>query len=277
MGQGPVPSSTINNIAKTMNIPGSSGGINAPAVNEAQEGALKATASGEATASVNQWKDRQDKNAIDSKSASDAIVQNNNILQSYQKLSPYERGPLFGGKVADYKAALGIISPEAQDFDRYIKNRAVTLTQGLSNGNLTGPQLEAGQSLKVTRQAHPETVRHAMAFDNGLQSRNIQRQSFDLKAQNLGLTPAQSDVLWTKYINDKPFWDPKTSSILHKNMDYSQYLTPQKISEVRGGYDPTTMLNYKYKDAKDFNVALNTLNPEARQQVLDEMKRRGWH
>jgi hypothetical protein len=60
-------------------------------------------------------------------------------------------------------------------------------------------------------------------------------------------------------------------------MDYSQYLTPQKISEVRGGYDPTTMLNYKYKDAKDFNVALNTLNPEARQQVLDEMKRRGWH
>lgn len=43
------------------------------------------------------------------------------------------------------------------------------------------------------------------------------------------------------------------------------------------GFNPVSMLDNKYKNAEEFNEALNTLNPESRKQVLDEMKRRGWH
>lgn len=259
------PDSTINRIAGDIQNPGSQGGVNPAAVGEAQEGALKTTATTEAGNVANQWKDRQTQNAADSKAASQAIIDNNNVLNGYKKLNWAERGPYAGG--------LKAVSNAAIDFDRYANARSTSLAQAVSNGNLTGPQMETGRSLKVSREAKPENVEHAMAFDTALQARTLQRSGFDIRAQQAGLTPAQADVLWSRYINEKPFWDADKERILHKNLDYNSYLEPNKIAwakkpssqdylpKEQQGNDREINLN-GFKDEAEFQKWYNSADPE---------------
>lgn len=217
-----VPDSTINRVANGIRVAGSQGGNNPAAVAGAQEGALKTTANTEAANQQEQWKIRQDQAARDGQDAAKAMIDDNNILQGYRKLGWYERGPIIGSKKA--------MTTEATDFDRYASNRSTSLAQALSSGSITEQQFDAGKAMKVSREATPDSVEHAMAFDKGLQVRRQQRAPFQLEAQNAGLTPAQSDILWNRMIQEKPFWNARTSQIIPKNLNYKDYFNPNMIA-----------------------------------------------
>lgn len=222
-----------NRLAAAVQNPGSQGGVNPASVGAAQEKATETTATTEAGNIQAQWKAKQDAHVPAAENATNALVQNRNVLHGYAHMSPFEKGPVFGNVPA--------VTTAAQDFDRYAETRANLITQGFSGNNLTGPQMDQGHKLKPNRSNTEGSIHDAMAFDNGLQMRILQHQAFDKKANDLGLLPSEADVLWTRYINEKPFWDPENKKILRKNMDYDGYFTPEKVKWARSPNSETYM------------------------------------
>jgi len=236
-----MPDSTIGRVAGSVQIPGSAGGVNAGTVANAQGNAVNTTATAEAGNFANQWKDREDKLADFSKNSNDALIADNNILQTHRKLGVLERGPAFGNLPATTAAAA--------DMDRYASTRSTQLSEGLSAGNITQGQFDAGSKMKVTRTAPYDSVENAMAFDHALQIRNLQKQPFYAQAKNNGLLPAQADALWNRYVQENPFWDAKNEQILPNGLNAAKnYFTSPML---KWAHQPS-QLSYS-KDQDDYN------------------------
>ena len=219
-----VPDSRTGSIENNVKIPGSTGSVNAASLGEAGEARLKSMGTEEGSAYVRQWNDTNKDNSMLAKESNEAIIQNNNIADSYDKLGSWESGKAFG--------SLPSFSTEADNYDRYMEQRAATLGQGLSSGNMTKDQHETGIKLKTPRNATKEAVHDATNFDNALRTRNGLKQPFYAEAQSKGLTVPETDTLWGRYIQ-KPFWDSKKKIVLEDNFDYSPFMTPEWISYAR--------------------------------------------
>ena len=153
-------------------------------------------------------------------------------------------------------------------------------------------------TIKPDRTLNPDAMNQASDFLEGASRRSQERADFNNKAANLGLTAPQANLIWTKYINDRPFYDAKNKSLNEKNLgSWRDYLQTDKMNSILSGnaestqktspntgtnnnnsniFDPAKMLDYKYSSADEFKQAFDSLNDTNKKLVVSEMNKRGW-
>lgn len=179
----------------------------------------------EAEAVTKQWETMQDNAASQSEGAQESLNDLNQFYNAYQQLLPVERGFGLGSAPA--------ISSNAQVADRASKNLMTARLKALQTGHITNTDFNIGEKLKAHRGMAPEAARQAVAFDTGVNLRTLERQDFNDEAQRSGLTPTQANRVWSKYIQERPFYSEKDKNLIEENLgSYGDYLDPQMLNEI---------------------------------------------
>lgn len=221
------PTSTINRAsdAPGNKMPGSFGGENPAAIQSAKTKAIETTATTEAQKQA----DASAKLEEQANEAASAADNNLNLLDKLKstatKLKWYEKGPIFG--------KLPGVTTEASDFDKAQSALADSVARAQQTGHITGIDRSTYNSMKPERSQPGEALKHQIDFNEGMNLRIKTKPAFLLKAAELGLNPTQKEAVWNYFIRSRPFYNSKSNTINHKNIDsWENFLTPQKIAEA---------------------------------------------
>lgn len=223
---GSLPGSTIGRVAQNTNMPGSAGGLNAPAVARAQEASLNSTATTEATEQRQSWGKKFNKLG---QNADDQQLNTQNLKKfnaAYDKLHPWEtgnylsKGPVFTENAQDADGAAGALA----------KSVSAAATPG---GYVTDDNLKGWEKIKVGRHMSETSRQKASNFLEGMSERQLELLPFYTKMDQLGYTPQQADVIANHYFTERPFYDEKTGKKNEDNLNtWEDYLEPKKVEEA---------------------------------------------
>ncbi len=224
-GNGSLPNTAINRIAPTLQGDAAYGGINPMTANKAQAAGLEATATGEAAAQTDLWKETQ-KNA---NSAAEQAQANLNLLdkleESYGKLNRFEKGPI-AGKIPAFSEA-------ASDVDKAQAGLADSVARAQQEGHITQADRATYGSMKPSRDQPGNAFKHQILFNRGMNERVQEKPAFLQAAQEHMLNPTQTAALWTAYISQRPFYNAKKNEINEKNLgSWEDFFTPKKFKEA---------------------------------------------
>ncbi|HLX54285.1 MAG TPA: hypothetical protein VKR58_10105, partial [Aquella sp.] len=302
-----IPDSTIQRTAAGNPL----NGVNPVTISNAQAAALNATATNEAQNQQSQWKERQDLGNNAATSAQNNINYLNKLKSSYPNLGWYERGYPFGAFPGVTQAANDVDTASSAMADSVARanqeghitnsdrniystmkpsrtqstggfNDAVTFNMGMNQRLLEVPQFNiAAQNAGLT----PSQAQAVWTYYSRKEPFYDSKKN-EIINDNLGK--------WEDYLTPdkvKEALSPKQQKLSEKEMpsqgnskttpgnnlpDVNVSAPRLNSASSKSGYDPTTILNYNFKDPKEFREAFNTLDDSAKQQVIAEMKKRGW-
>lgn len=189
--------------------------------NKAQETEKKENA----RENVKLWNDELNNTRQEAKSAKSAIDQLTRFKNIYDKLLPIERGFPFGKGPA--------VSSNAQLADNISNNIALDLASERFKQRITNNDLQYSQTLKANRALNPNAEKDMVDFLTSANQRIIEQAAFKNAARNKGLTLPESDLVWQKYIDERPLYNTTTGKLEPKNAKgWSEFLSPQKIREA---------------------------------------------
>jgi len=190
-----------------------------------QNKAQQAAASEEAKEGVKIWNEELSDSRKEAKSAKSALDQVTRFSNLYDKLSPVERG--FG--LGSVKA----LSSDAQLVDNIANNLALDLASERFKQRITNNDLQYSQTLKTNRSLNPNAKKDMVNFLTSANQRVIEQAAFKNAAKNRGLSPSEADLVWQKYIDERPLYNTATGKLQPKNArGWSEFLQPNKVREA---------------------------------------------
>lgn len=233
-------------------------GINPFSTSSAQAAALNTTATTEAAAQQDMWKERFNKSIDTANAQQQNINLSSKLKDAYSHLSTYERGKALGH--------LPSFSTAAQDTDAAQAALADSVAKAQQEGHITARDRDIYSAMKPGRTMTPESLDHQINFIQGMGERMEEKPAFYIAAKKQGLSPEQADAVWVNYAKQKPFFDPKTNSINEDNIGaWQDYLTPQKVSEALNPPKQKSMASQTSSSAQEFK--LPAFNNKAEFQV----------
>lgn len=222
---GGVPQMPATQKAASLAIPGTLGGYNSQAGQEATEAGLKTGAVSEAQNLSEEWKLNYNEAKSESKGAVNTLNILNKLKAAFDEMGPLQRGRI-GGKVP-------ALSTAAIDFDTNKVALADAVARAQQQGHITEADRQTYAAMKLDRDMTKDAFKHQYDFTRGMSDRIMEKQGFDLASAKMGLTPQQADVVWNYYIRSRPFYDPKTHKYMEDNIgSWEDFLTPQKQKEA---------------------------------------------
>ena len=230
----PVPTSGSTGISPTytnlaQDLPAGTYGALSPASTiQAGEKGFEAQTTGEGKAIAEQWKEREDKIKENSEGAQSILNTLNSLREARSRLNhEFETGTVFGRAPA--------VSDAARDYDKLvgelISNKAKSFQTG--GHGVTDKDLLFLTGLKPTRTFGKESFNNAVTQEEAGAKRVLEYPAFISAARRLRLTPSQADVIWARYANERPLFNPKTKKIIERNLDsWEDYLDPESIKET---------------------------------------------
>lgn len=220
------PDTMINRTAASLNPSGAAGGINAPAVNKAQEKAMETSATGEQETYNKMWDERQNNAAFSQKSALNNLNLLDKFEEAYGDLGWFEKGAVLGKYVPAFTNA-------ASDTDKVQAALENDMARAQVEGKVTGIDRKAYGNIKPSRDAPSEANAHLISYGRGFYQRDQEWVPFNIEARKMGLTPPQADAVMGYYARSRPFYNAKTKSVNEDNLNtWPEFLTPQKIKEA---------------------------------------------
>jgi hypothetical protein len=175
-----------------------------------------------------QWGELDKDTASAANEQSDILRNSQRFHTAYNNLSPLEKGSFFGNVPA--------ISSSAQMADHASNSMMVGVATAVQQGHITNKDFDIFSKLKATRNLNKGSEEGIVPFVQGTAYRSNERPQFNSVAKELGLSAPQANLIWNRYINDRPFFDPKTNKIINKNMDsWGDYLKPARIKNILSG------------------------------------------
>lgn len=202
------------------------GGDNPYTQAQATAAGLKTGAEVQAKQNIKQWADLQNKSTEAAEGSQNVLNYLDKFSSSYDKLSPYEKGPVAG--------KLPAVSSSAQEADLAAKNLVTSAASLLQTGHITNKDFDMVEKAKPGRFMNPDAKQHLVDFMKGANLRVQERLEFNNAASNLGMTVPQANSLWLKYISQKPFYSSKENRLLEDNLGtWQEYLTPEKVARAK--------------------------------------------
>ena len=251
---------------------------------EMKQGTVTSEEQGKANVAL--WKDVNAEDTNAAIQAQNALNDLNRFTTAYSGLSPLEKGPLLG--------RLPAVSNSAQIADQAVETLRATLLRQLQTGHITDKDFTVGMNLKPGRYLNPKAEQSISSYMKGVGLRSQEKIAFNNAASNMGLTAPQANLIWTKYISDRPFFDAKNNNLINKNLNsWNDYLAPNKARDIlnnvqsqnvsnvpeekseKSNFDPLDILDYKFNSPEEFRAAFSTLNKDGQEKVRAEMKRKG--
>ncbi|MDP4145632.1 MAG: hypothetical protein Q8936_14290 [Bacillota bacterium] len=264
---GPLSATSPSYSRAATNLPGGAvGAANPTAITAAGEAGLKTQSEAEAKAITKQWQDRQDDVRDQVSGAQEMERQLDRLVEARARLNPLlETGPL-AGRVPGFSSA-------AQESDTAESNLVAARLKAWQTSRITNMDIGFGKTLKPGRYMNEDAFNNEVNYEKGLSQRLQEYPAFAQISQKLGLTPAESDAIWARYANEKPYFDPKSHKILSNNLGtWEQYLTPGSIQETFSPSFKKQMDQYRKNmaggDPKEDKKILN----ETSKQQLPENK-----
>jgi hypothetical protein len=203
-------------------------GVNPFTEQQAGAAALKSGATTQAEIIPKQWEAQQKDSAQQGIDSQNTLNDLDRFSTAYDELSKYEKG--FG------RGSLPHVTSNAQIADQAANDLMASMLRAWHNRQITNQDLKFGQTLKVSRNLNPEAKQQMTDFFTGQSQRGQEKLAFDNAAQTLGLTVPQANILWIKYIHDKPFFDIKSKTLNDKNLNtWPNFLSQENIQKVKEG------------------------------------------
>lgn len=272
----PTQGSSLKDAYIAKNFPGTPQGIEAA---QRLQGAK--TAASTEGASYQKYRDNI---YTTSNSAQMALNDLNDFHSNYQQATA--KGPLTKIPLVNKLAQL---DPNYQTAMNDANNLVVNLAPVLLAG---GKQTDAGRDLiknaKIDPSLAPSAEQHVFEKQSMILNRMSENDPFVAEMEKYGIKDVnQQRSAFLDYNRKYPLVD-KNGTLFKSNLNkYKEYIannyggggqSDQGSSQPEsGGYNPVSMLDYKFKSKDEFKAAFDTLGPEAKQKVIEEMKRRNWH
>jgi len=213
---------------------GTMGAASPQAVTNAGEAGLKSQSEAEGKAITEQWQQRQDEARESVSGAQEMTRQLEKLDDARSRLKRVNIAgidiPLESGAIA---GRLPGFSDAAQDSDLALNNLVAARLKAWQTGKVTNMDLGFGKGLKPGRFMNDAAYNNEVNYEHGLSDRMQEYPAYLAKVQQLGLLPVQSDAIWARYVNEKPFYDPQKKEVLDKNLGtWESYLTPESVQET---------------------------------------------
>lgn len=218
-----------------------------------------------------------------SNSAQNALNDLKDFHSNYNKA--WAKGPLTDLPIARQLAKL---DPNYQTAVNDANNLVVNLAPVLLAG---GKQTDAGRALiknaKISTDLVPDAENHVFQKQSLILDRIGENDPFVAELEKRGIKDVnQQRSAWLDYNRKYPLVNKEGDLINQNSNKYSDYISKNyggAQSNQGGqqgsvsGFDPTKMLDSKFKSKDEFKAAFDTLGDEAKAKVIAEMKRRNWH
>lgn len=232
-----------------------------------------ATSEAQGTANAAQMKDLTDTAGAGAVEAQNTLNDEQRFKANYPKLKWYERGPIIG----DFHP----LSSAAQNTDTASSSMRASILKQAQQGHITDKDVDTFGNIKPARNLQPESAGASENFLEGASRRAQERLDFVNAASNKGLTAPQINLLWTKYINERPFFNPDTNQLNSKNMNsWGDYLQDKKMGSILNATDTDRKsVNDSQSENNSSEPQITLKNPKTGEIVtlsLKEAKRRGY-
>jgi hypothetical protein len=221
--------------------PGVMGAQNPYAIITSGEKGLEKQVESEAQAITDQWKSRQDEIREAATGAQEIDNNLDRLDDSRERLGKYEKGITYGIPFGQGPA----FTTASQESDLASNNLVAAKLSAWQRRQITNKDLDFGKMLKAGRYMTDDAYKAAVNYDRAMSARIKEYPAFALRAQQLGLTPAQFDAILFRYANERPLYNAKTKEIISENLNtWEDYLTEESIKET---FSP----NYKKQREKN--------------------------
>lgn len=194
--------------------------------------------------------DSASKDAITSRELTKSLDQLGN---SYNKLSDYERGPLSGH--------LPAFSSNAQLADNAANNLQAQMVRSVANGGrVTNYLTKFTGTLKPNRSMTPAALKELTTYMNANAVRQQEYPSFLIAAREKGIDAQTAKTLWNQYDEQRPVYNFTKKKVNdYSNKNYNDYLSDEAINAVKNGgfYNPNKTQSALSKDNKSKDISDN--------------------
>jgi hypothetical protein len=258
--QGGLPPTRFNRNAAQYNVPGSQGGANPQAYAKAQEAGLNTAATSEAQMDQDIYKNMLNNASVTSKGSQSTLNNLNKFHNNYLKLNKFEKGfPLgYGPRASD----------AAQIADQSSGSLVADVTRAYQEGRITDENLKTFERNKIGRFMNKKAEQATYEYMKAMTKREKEYLPFVVAARKKDLSSGEIDILWSKYISDRSFYDEKKNKVNEKNLDtWREYLTPNKIID--------TLYSQKKNPGNDENkvsAEINKRNKNENTKMIDNVE-----
>lgn len=225
-------------IASQAQIPNTYGGINPITASKAQAQALETSATSEARAATEQWKNAQDQVAKTSEAARNLANAAKGFHTAYEKA--FYKGARLGSLPSE-----GLLAPptlpghnlsDEQQADRYavqMQNQAAKENQ---QGHITNMDYQLFGRLKLARPLDNEAEKNIYDSTLATTERLQEKQHFfnAIRRKNPDITTPEAEGLWNNYNEQLPPYDFNTLRPIDKNKkQWKLFTTPEAVNEMR--------------------------------------------
>jgi hypothetical protein len=196
----------------------------------------------------------------------------------YYHQSPESRKGFWGGYVPSFG------NSDVQNADRIAQATAVGMARAVQDGHINQQDFDRFAQTKFSRTMGNEAEKASVAMVEGAGNRGAEHIAFNNAAQLKGLTGAQANTIWSTYIHEKPYFNPKRNEVIKENMNgWKDYLKPEKSDSILNGEytikphkyaEKSKMVDYTAPDGKVWNVPEDKL-PEIKKYVAGILKKQG--
>ncbi len=173
-----------------------------------------------------QWDKSLEKDNEEAAVAQSMEDQLDNFNSAYDKTSEWEKGPVLGRNPIKF-------SDEAQIANSASSDLMTTMARLKNSGHITNRDFEYVKPIKPSLNMGDKARKDLSLYIKGAINRSYEKPQFSNAAKQLGLDAHQSNILWSKYINSRPFYDPKTRKLNQDNIGtWGDFLTPQYVNSV---------------------------------------------
>jgi hypothetical protein len=229
------------------------------------------------TSNVSDWSD------INKASSQESTDQANlkNLAEDfdvYYHQSPESRKGFWGGHIPSFG------NSDVQNADRIAQATAVGMARAVQDGHINIQDFDRFAQTKFSRTMGDEAEKASVAMVEGAGNRGAEHIAFNNAAQLKGLTGAQATTIWSTYIHEKPYFNPKRNEVIKENMNgWKDYLKPEKSDSILSGEytikphkysEKSKMVDYTTPDGKVWSVPEEKL-PEVKKYVANIQKQQG--
>lgn len=195
-----------------------------------------------------QWDKSLEKDSDEAAAAQSMEDQLDNFNSAYNKTNKWEKGPILGRNPIKF-------GDEAQIANSASSDLMTTMARLKNSGHITNRDFEYVKPIKPSLDMGDKARKDLSQYIKGTINRSYEKPQFSNAAKELGLTAHQSNILWSKYIHARPFYDPKTRKLKENNIGtWGDFLTPSYVNSVvkpKGGTKQESSFNNSKKSSNE--------------------------